>query len=127
VSNPADLLQPLLQTPQARAWLERLIACFFEREAKSRLLDEVRAGLPALVPDLDEAARRALQGGFIQELCRRGSLSAARPPRETASFTPLSGPALGQRASSAPTRSRSLSPTRPSTRPTVPPRSSAAC
>ncbi len=74
-----QLLRQVLDSDGARGWLDRLIACFFDREAKKAVLDDVRAGLPGLAPGLDAEGLRGLGDGVIQELCRQASRDA-RPP-----------------------------------------------
>ncbi len=80
MSRPGtQMLQDLLHTHQARAWLERLTACFFDRDAKKAVLDGVRASLPSLAPELDPDALEQLTAGLIQELCRQASRDATPP------------------------------------------------
>jgi WD40 repeat protein len=95
MSTPDAAPAALLQTEQARAWLAALTACFFDSEAKQRLLLDVRAGLSGLAPGLDEAGLRQAGDLLIQELCRLASREATRPRRVvTPAFTPLAGPDL---------------------------------
>jgi WD40 repeat protein len=80
VSKPTEqLLQQVLQGDAARAWLDRLTACFFDRDGKKAVLDDVRAGLPSLAAGLDDEGLRRLADGVVQELCRQASRDA-RPP-----------------------------------------------
>jgi WD40 repeat protein len=74
-----QLLQQVLRGDAVRGWLDRLIACFFDREAKKAVLDDIRAGLADLASDLDGEGLRRLGDGLIQELCRQASRDA-RPP-----------------------------------------------
>jgi hypothetical protein len=76
--DAARLLQQILDTHQARAWLGRLTACFFDGEAKRRLFEEMTAALPALAPPLDAVGLEKLRAGVIQELCRLASRDAPR-------------------------------------------------
>ena len=93
----APLLASVLQAEQTRAWIYQLTPVFFDRAARGQVLEAVRAGLPALAPALDAEGLKQLGDGVIQELCRRASQDARRPPREAApAFAPLQGPALGR-------------------------------
>ena len=80
MSQPDEpLLQQLLTSAPARSWVERLTASFFNRDAKKAILDDVRAVLPTLVPNLEEETLRRLAGRLVQELCCQASRDA-RPP-----------------------------------------------
>jgi WD40 repeat protein len=86
VSKPdGQLVQQILKSDAARAWLQQLTACFFDRDAKQELLDKVRTNLPPLAPGLNEEETAELAAGVIQELCRQASRLAMSPPSPGAS------------------------------------------
>jgi WD40 repeat protein len=88
--TPDDpLLEALLQSAEAQAWLRELTACFFDSEPRRAVLDRVRSRVVELHANLDEPTRRRLGDGAVSELCRLASSAAPAPVVETApSHTP---------------------------------------
>jgi hypothetical protein len=92
---PTDAtLVRLLDSCQARQWLDELVPLFFQPQPKRELLDRVRSALPELMGELAPPEREQLTDAFIGHLCRQASVQARTPSAPPSLPT---GPELAQR------------------------------